>query len=192
VTASKTILTDSYGVGPVVAATVLGYVGDISRFPSRDHFAAYNGTAPSEVSSGNNKIYRHSRRGNRQMNHAVHMTALSQISHPQQRRPHLLPGQDRRRCRPQVGTTGPQTQDQRRLQRHRTNRRVLGQQQCQRLSRRGNRQVNHALHMAALSQIRYPDTVGRTYYDRKIAECMKHKSALRALNARSATPFTPT
>jgi transposase len=81
VTASKTSLTDIYGVGPVVAATVLGYVGDISRFPSRDHFAAYNGTAPIEVSSGNNKIYRLSRRGNRQMNHAVHMAALSQISH---------------------------------------------------------------------------------------------------------------
>jgi transposase len=81
VTASKTSLTDIYGVGPVVAATVLGYVGDISRFPSRDHFAAYNGTAPIEVSSGNHKIYRLSRRGNRQMNHAIHMAALSQISH---------------------------------------------------------------------------------------------------------------
>ena len=35
--------------------------------------------------------------------------------------------------------------------------------------------------MAALSQIRYPDTIGRDYYDRKIDEGMNHKSALRAL-----------
>ena len=46
VAASGTSVTDIYGVGPIVAATVLGYVGDISRFPTRDRFAAYNGTAP--------------------------------------------------------------------------------------------------------------------------------------------------
>ena len=56
-----------------------------------------------------------------------------------------------------------------------------GNNNVQRLSRRGNRQLNHAIHLAALSQIRYPDTVGRTYYDRKIAQGMNHKSALRAL-----------
>ena len=53
--------------------------GDASRFPSRDRFAAYNGTAPIEVSSGNRKIYRLSRRGNRRLNHAVHMAAVTQI-----------------------------------------------------------------------------------------------------------------
>jgi hypothetical protein len=40
-----------------------------------------NGTAPIEVSSGDRKIYRLSRRGNRQLNHAVHVAAVSQISH---------------------------------------------------------------------------------------------------------------
>src|SRR4051794_6368903 len=107
VAASKTSIIDIYGVGPIIAATVLGYVGDVRRFATRDRFAAYNGTAPIDVSSGNNNV--------------------------------------------------------------------------QRLSRRGNRQLNHAIHMAALSQIRYPDTIGRRYYDRKVAEGMKHKSALRAL-----------
>jgi transposase len=110
VAASKTSLTDLYGVGPIIAATVLGFVGNVSRFPTRDQFAAYNGTAPIEVSSGNRKIYR--------------------------------------------------------------------------LSRRGNRQLNHAIHMAAVSQIRYHGTIGRTYYDRKVAEGMQHKSALRALKRR--------
>ena len=53
----------------------------MSRFPSRDHFAAYNGTAPIEVSSGGRKIYRLSRRGNRRLNHAIHMAAVTQIRH---------------------------------------------------------------------------------------------------------------
>ena len=58
VAASGTTVTEIFGVGPVVAAIVIGAVRDVSRFPSRDHFAAYNGTAPIEVSSGHRKIYR--------------------------------------------------------------------------------------------------------------------------------------
>jgi len=82
VAASKTTLTDVHGVGPVVAATVLGYVGDVRRFASRDHFAAYNGTAPIEVSSGDRRVHRLSRRGNRQLNHAMHMAAVTQVHNP--------------------------------------------------------------------------------------------------------------
>jgi len=81
VAAAPTSITEVYGVGPIVAACVLGYVRDIRRFPSRDRFASYNGTAPIEVSSGDRKIYRLSRRGNRQLNHAIHIAAVSQISH---------------------------------------------------------------------------------------------------------------
>jgi transposase len=79
VQASGTTLTQIFGVGPVIAGTVIGYVADVSRFPSQDYFAAYNGTAPIEVSSGSRKIYRLSRRGNRRLNHAVHMAAITQI-----------------------------------------------------------------------------------------------------------------
>jgi len=79
VAASKTTLTEIFGVGPIVAATVIGYVGDVTRFASSDRFAAYNGTAPIEVSSGPRKIYRLSRRGNRRLNHAIHMAAVTQI-----------------------------------------------------------------------------------------------------------------
>ena len=74
-----TSLTGIFGVGPVIAAAVIGDVRDVSRFPSRDHFASYNGTAPVEVSSGGRKIYRLSRRGNRRLNHAIHMAAVTQI-----------------------------------------------------------------------------------------------------------------
>jgi len=81
VAAAGTSLTGLFGVGPVVAAAVLGDVRDVSRFGGRDHFAAYNGTAPIEVSSGQRKVYRLSRRGNRRLNHAIHMVAITQIRH---------------------------------------------------------------------------------------------------------------
>ena len=77
--AAGTSLTELFGAGPVIAAAVIGDVRTVARFPNRDHFAAYNGTAPIEVSSGGRKIYRLSRRGNRRLNHAIHMVAVTQI-----------------------------------------------------------------------------------------------------------------
>jgi transposase len=79
VRASGTSLTSIFGVGPIIAATVLGDVADITRFPDADRFAAYNGTAPVEVSSGKRTVFRLSRRGNRRLNHAIHMAAVTQI-----------------------------------------------------------------------------------------------------------------
>ncbi len=79
VAASGTTTIDIFGVGPVVAATVVGVTGDVARFPTRDRFAAFNGTAPIEVSSGGRKVWRLSRRGNRTMNHAFHMAAVTQL-----------------------------------------------------------------------------------------------------------------
>jgi len=76
---SGTSLTGVFGVGPVIAATVTGDVRDVSRFASRDRFAAYDGTAPIEVSPGNRKVHRLSLRGNRRLNHAIHMAAITQI-----------------------------------------------------------------------------------------------------------------
>jgi transposase len=81
VKASGTCLTSIFGVGPVIAGTVIGDVGQVFRFTDRDHFAACNGTAPVEVSSGGRKVYRLSLRGNRRINHAIHMAAISQIRH---------------------------------------------------------------------------------------------------------------
>jgi transposase len=82
VRASGTSLTGLFGVGPVIAGTVIGDVRHVFRFPRRDHFASWNGTAPVEVSSGDRrKVYRLSLRGNRRVNHAIHMAAISQIRH---------------------------------------------------------------------------------------------------------------
>ncbi len=49
-----------------------------------------------------------------------------------------------------------------------------------RLSRRGNRQMNKVLHVAARTQIRSGGP-GRVYYDRKLAEGKSKMEALRAL-----------
>ncbi len=81
VRASRTTLTEVFGACLVIAGTIIGDAGDVARFPGRDHFAAYNGTAPVEVSSGNRKVHRLSLRGNRRINHAIHMAAITQISH---------------------------------------------------------------------------------------------------------------
>jgi transposase len=112
VAACGTTLTEVFGIGDVVAATLIGHTGDIRRFPTADRFAAYNGTAPVERSSGNPK------------------------------------------------------------------------QPVHRLSRRGNRTMNHALHIAAVTQIRYAHSPGRKFYDRKRDEGHDGKSALRALKRR--------
>jgi transposase len=81
VRASGTTVTDIFGVGPVVAAMVIGHARNIDRFADRDHFAAYAATAPIEFASGGRSIRRLSLRGNRQLNHAIHIAAVTQIRH---------------------------------------------------------------------------------------------------------------
>ena len=82
VAASGTTVTDLFGVGPILAAMLIGFTGDIRRFPGRDRYAAYNGTAPVEFSSGGRTVHRLSQRGNRQLNHALHMVAVCQLRQP--------------------------------------------------------------------------------------------------------------
>src|SRR5262249_1889350 len=118
VRASGTSLTGLFGVGPVIAGTVIGAVRQVFRFPDRYHFASWNGTAPVEVSSGDRKkVYR--------------------------------------------------------------------------LSLRGNRRAGHAIHMAAISQIRHKRSDGRAFYEKKVAEGKTHKEALRALKRRISDAIYP-
>ena len=78
VEASGTTLTQIFGVGPILAATILGTVGDVGRFPTKAHFASYAGTAPVEASSGVVVRHRLSLAGNRHLNNALHMIAVCQ------------------------------------------------------------------------------------------------------------------
>ena len=71
------------GIGPVLAAKILGHVGDIHRFPSAGHFASYCGVAPIEASSGDVVRHRLSRAGDCQLNYALYLMALCQArQHP--------------------------------------------------------------------------------------------------------------
>lgn len=72
-------LLDLHGIGPSGAARLLVEVGDITRFPTKGHFASWTGTAPVDASSGDNTRQRLSRGGNRQINKALHMMAVVQL-----------------------------------------------------------------------------------------------------------------
>src|SRR4051794_24339881 len=77
-----TSLLDLHGIGPTGAARLLVEVGDITRFPSKAHFASWNGTAPLDASSGDQVRHRLSRAGNRQINRALHTMARVQLRNP--------------------------------------------------------------------------------------------------------------
>ena len=81
VAACGTSVTDIHGIGPIAAAIILGHTSDVRRFPSAGHYARHNGTAPIEASSGPKARHRLNPRGNRQLNHAVHMAAVTQVAH---------------------------------------------------------------------------------------------------------------
>jgi transposase len=81
VTASSTTVTEVVGVGPIMAAYLIGYSGDVRRFPTAGHYARYNATAPIEASSGTRVRHRLNPRGNRQLNHALHIAAVTQVAH---------------------------------------------------------------------------------------------------------------
>ena len=79
VQARSSHLMDLPGIGPAGAARILADVGDVARFPDRNHFASWTGTAPLDASSGEQIRHRLSRAGNRRLNHVLHMAAIAQI-----------------------------------------------------------------------------------------------------------------
>jgi transposase len=94
VEASGTTLTEVFGIGPILAAKIIGAVGNVARFPSGAHFASYSGTAPVEASSGEVVRHRLSLAGNRRLNNALHMVAVCQARSDARGRG-LLPQEDR-------------------------------------------------------------------------------------------------
>ena len=74
-------LSQLNGIGPSGAARLLVDAGDITRFPTRAHFASWNGTAPIDASSGDQVRHRLSRAGNRQINRTLHIMAVVQLRH---------------------------------------------------------------------------------------------------------------
>ena len=72
-------LTELDGVGPVVASRLLGRTGRARRFTSSSAFANYAGVAPVEVASAQRARHRLPRGGDRQLNLALHVVALTQV-----------------------------------------------------------------------------------------------------------------
>jgi transposase len=76
---TPTTLPSLYGVGVVTASTILGEVGNVARFKNANHFASYNGTAPLDRGSGGNPAPAVNMKGNRRLNHAIHIVAVTQV-----------------------------------------------------------------------------------------------------------------
>jgi len=74
-------LMSLYGLGPVGARRILGDIGTVARFPTKAHFASWNGTAPIDASSGERVRHRLSRAGNRRINRVLHVMAIVQVRH---------------------------------------------------------------------------------------------------------------
>jgi transposase len=72
-------LTEVDGIGPVVAGRLLGRTRRASRFPTASAFASYAGVAPVEVASADRARHRLPRGGDRQLNLALHIVALTQV-----------------------------------------------------------------------------------------------------------------
>lgn len=67
------------GCGVLGAAAIIGETAGVTRFASKAAYARFNGTAPIPVWSGNKVRVRLNRGGNRTINHALHMIAITQI-----------------------------------------------------------------------------------------------------------------
>ena len=72
------------GIGVLIAAKLIGEIGGIDRFQTDAQLARLAGCAPIPVSSGRTDRHRLDRGGNRQLNHAFHMLALTRINHDPQ------------------------------------------------------------------------------------------------------------
>jgi transposase len=81
VTAARSTLTDLNGIGPSSAGRLIGDIADIDRFATAAHFASWNGTAPIDASSGDQRRHRLSRLGNRRINRVLHIMAIVQLRH---------------------------------------------------------------------------------------------------------------
>jgi transposase len=77
--ANASPLLDLPGCGEITAAIIIGEVANVHRFRSPAALATYAGIAPLDASSGNQDHHRLNRGGNRRLNYAIHMIALTQL-----------------------------------------------------------------------------------------------------------------
>src|SRR5206468_12667858 len=88
-------LLDEYGVGPFVAAQLIVSSADPARMRSEPSFASLSGTSPIPASSGQRQRHRLNPGGDRQLNRALHVIALTRIRGHQETRDYYQRLQDR-------------------------------------------------------------------------------------------------
>jgi transposase len=89
VTAGRPKLLAEMGCGPLVAAILIGHTAGVQRFGSETSFALLSGTAPVPCSSSKRTQHRLNRGGDRQLNHALHIIAISRAQHDPATRQYL-------------------------------------------------------------------------------------------------------
>jgi transposase len=82
-------LLQEHGCGTITAAILIGHTAGARRFPNDAAFARHAGTAPIPASSGNTNRHRLHRGGDRQLNRALHIIALSRARTDPQTRTYL-------------------------------------------------------------------------------------------------------
>jgi transposase len=77
ITAHRPTLLAETGGGPLTAAILIGRTAGAERFATDASFALQTGTAPLKCSSGQRQQHRLNRSGDRQLNHALHIIAIT-------------------------------------------------------------------------------------------------------------------
>jgi transposase len=89
VKAHRPQLLAEIGCGALTAALLIGRTAGAERFPSDASFARLTGTAPIPCSSGQRERHRLDRGGDRQLNHALHVIAITRARHDPQTKAYL-------------------------------------------------------------------------------------------------------
>lgn len=77
ISAHRPALLEETGCGPLTAATLIGHAAGAERFRGEAQFARMAGVAPIPVSSGKSERHRLHRGGDRQLNRALHVIAIT-------------------------------------------------------------------------------------------------------------------
>ena len=81
VKAHRPQLLAEQGCGPLVAAVLIGHTAGVKQFRKPSSFGLQTGTAPIPCSSGQRTQHRLNRGGDRQLNHALHIIAITRAQH---------------------------------------------------------------------------------------------------------------
>ena len=79
VKAHRPRLLDEQGCGALTAAILIGHTAGVKRFRKHSSFGLQTGTAPIPCSSGQRTQHRLNRGGDRQLNHALHIIAITRV-----------------------------------------------------------------------------------------------------------------